>query len=408
MSRGATLSLMGLWQFDNTILSQMILPAGVDPLTGEEKLVQRKITQIRRVDGSDAGSLAAGEIGVIYGLGENIRGINKRGWTYTSYATDEPNQTESIRSLYGAHNFFIVDGKDRFGVFIDHPGEVEFDVGYTRMHELRITPVSMDMDVYIIEGESINTIVKNFRKLIGRSYLPPKWAFGFIQSRFGGISEESVNETLAEYEKLGIPIDSFCVDIDGLDEYQNFTWHKENFPDPERFVKEKLEEGIHLVPIVDVAIRKDEKIPEYITGAEDDVFCRNDQGEDFVGYVWPGTCVFPDYFQEKTRKWFGHAYQRYLNMGVHGFWNDMNEPAVFAEPEGFKRGAEKLNSICEEYSFHKFGELMDFQKILYDPQKAGDKFQHFIKAFPFFIGETLACTFHNLVRAAADKICSSV
>ena len=46
------------------------LPAGVDPLTGEEKLVQRKITQIRRVDGSDAGSLTAGEIGVIYGLGD--------------------------------------------------------------------------------------------------------------------------------------------------------------------------------------------------------------------------------------------------------------------------------------------------------------------------------------------------
>ena len=48
----------------------VILPAGVDPLTGEEKLVQRKITQIRRVDGSDAGSLTAGEIGVIYGLGD--------------------------------------------------------------------------------------------------------------------------------------------------------------------------------------------------------------------------------------------------------------------------------------------------------------------------------------------------
>ena len=46
------------------------LPAGVDPLTGEEKLVQRKITQIRRVDGSDAGSLTDGEIGVIYGLGD--------------------------------------------------------------------------------------------------------------------------------------------------------------------------------------------------------------------------------------------------------------------------------------------------------------------------------------------------
>ena len=46
------------------------LPAGIDPLTGDERLVQRKISQIRSVDGSDAGSLTAGEIGVVYGLGD--------------------------------------------------------------------------------------------------------------------------------------------------------------------------------------------------------------------------------------------------------------------------------------------------------------------------------------------------
>jgi len=46
------------------------LPAGVDPLTGEEKWVQKKITQIRTVDGADAGTLRAGEIAVVYGLGD--------------------------------------------------------------------------------------------------------------------------------------------------------------------------------------------------------------------------------------------------------------------------------------------------------------------------------------------------
>lgn len=324
-------------------------------------------------------SLSLKEDEAIYGLGENVRGINKRGYLYISNNVDDAPETEGKHSLYSSHNFIIVAGKERtFGVFFDDPAWFSFDLGFSDPDMAVMTSRYGDLAVYIIEDDGLNAIAKEFRRLIGRSYLPPKWAFGFIQSRFGGISEESVNETLAEYEKLGIPIDSFCVDIDGLDEYQNFTWHKENFPDPERFVKEKLAQGIHLIPIVDVAIRKDENIPEYVSGAEEDVFCHNDQGEDFVGYVWPGTCVFPDYFQEKTRKWFGHCYQRYLNMGVHGFWNDMNEPAVFAEPEGFRRGAEKLNSICEEYSFLKFGELMEFQKILFDLEKAGDKFQHCI------------------------------
>ena len=140
-----------------------------------------------------------------------------------------------------------------------------------------------DLTVYILECGDINAITKEFRKLVGRSYLPPKWAFGFIQSRFGDVSEECINETLAEYNRLGIPIDSFCIDIDGLDEYQNFTWHREKFPEPERFVREKLAEGIHLIPIVDVAIRQDENTPEYISGVKADVFCHNDAGEKFIG-----------------------------------------------------------------------------------------------------------------------------
>ena len=81
---------------------------------------------------------------IVYGLGENIRGINKRGWTYTSYANDDPNHLETVRNLYAAHNFFIVDGKERLGVFIDHPGEVVFDIGYTNSipasaHSMRIS-----------------------------------------------------------------------------------------------------------------------------------------------------------------------------------------------------------------------------------------------------------------------------
>ena len=247
-------------------------------------------------------SLTLGQDEAIYGLGENIRGINKRGYLYISNNVDDAPETEGKHSLYSAHNFLLISGRERtFGVFFDDPAWFSFDLGFTNPDMAVMTSRFGDLAVYIVEGEDPNAIVKNFRKLIGPSYLPPKWAFGFIQSRFGGVSEQSINETLAEYEKLGIPIDSFCVDIDGLDQFQNFTWHKENFPDPERFVKEKLEQGIHLIPIVDVAIRQDENTPEYVSGVKDDVFCRSEEGEPFIGYVWPGKCVFPDYFQELKR-----------------------------------------------------------------------------------------------------------
>ena len=97
---------------------------------------------------------------VLYGLGENVRGINKRGWVYESKCSDDGNHTEGKSSLYGAYNFMIVSGKDTFGFFIDYPGKVTFDCGYTDMDTLRITVAEENYDLYIIEGESLLLNVK--------------------------------------------------------------------------------------------------------------------------------------------------------------------------------------------------------------------------------------------------------
>ncbi len=331
----------------------------------------------------------------IYGLGENVRGINKRGFVYISNNVDDAPETEDKSSLYSGHNFLLVKGSSKcLGVYFDDPAWIEFDLGFTQPDMANITSRYGDLNVYLIEAESANAVVKDFRQLIGRSYLPPKWAFGYIQSRFGDVSEEGINEAIREYEGLNMPIDAFCIDIDGLEEYQNFTWNREKFPEPQRFVREKLEQGIHLVPIVDVAIRQDEKNPDYASGKAQDVFCKGPEGTEFAGYVWPGKCVFPDYFQENTRKWFGHLYQDYLKMGVHGFWNDMNEPSIFAGEAGCQRAAQVAADACKEYSFLNFGRLKDIDRLLYTPGEDDRNFCH-------RIGDSLVpnARVHNLYGA---------
>ena len=100
---------------------------------------------------------------IVYGLGENVRGINKRGFLYKSKCSDDPCHQESTNSLYGAHNFIIVSGKQLFGVFVDFPGEVIWDIGYTKLHELVITPKEPDFDIYIIEGDDEKSIVHRSR-----------------------------------------------------------------------------------------------------------------------------------------------------------------------------------------------------------------------------------------------------
>ena len=134
---------------------------------------------------------------VVYGLGEMPRGLNKRGWHYIANNTDESHHTEDKLSYYGAHNFLLIDGgagRECFGVFIDFPGKVRYDIGYTEYDTLRFSTEEPDYELYIITGDDLNDISRQFRQLIGRSYIPPKWAFGLAQSRFGYKTEADIRE----------------------------------------------------------------------------------------------------------------------------------------------------------------------------------------------------------------------
>lgn len=284
---------------------------------------------------------------IIYGLGENVRGMNKRGWRYVSECADNPNHCEHTSSLYGAHNFIMAgDGVQKTcGLFVDTPGRVTFDAGYTDIDELCITMEDGDYKLYLIEGASYPDVVKEFRELIGRSYIAPRWAFGYGQSRWSYNTADEVREVAAEYKKRNIPIDSIYLDIDYMERYKDFTINRDTFADFEDLVKEMKEQKIHLVLIIDGGVKKEDGYDVYEEGKEKGYFCKDEDGEDFVIGVWPGKCCFPDMLNDEAREWFGDKYRILIDKGIDGFWNDMNEPAIFYSEKRLKKVFDKM----EEY-----------------------------------------------------------
>lgn len=266
---------------------------------------------------------------IVYGLGEQIRGINKRGWQYVSWNYDNPNHHEDTRSLYGAHNFIIIHGTVTFGAFFDFAGKMEFDIGYTKRSMMQIHAASNNLTVYIITGESEKDIVKQFRKMVGRSYIPPFWAFGYGQSRWGYKTEEDIRTVAKQYQDAGIPLDSIYLDIDYMERYKDFTVDTKRFPNLKGLATDMKEQGIHLVPIIDAGVKIEDGYDVYEEGVQNNYFCKNAEDGDFVGAVWPGRVHFPDFLQPKARDWFGKKYAVLTEQGIDGFWNDMNEPAIF-------------------------------------------------------------------------------
>ena len=282
----------------------------------------------------------------VYGLGENVRGINKRGFEYISNCTDQPKHHEDTKSLYGAHNFLIVDGETRFGLFFDYPSTMTFDVAYRTKDNLVITCDRSDLYLYVITGDSDLDIVKQFRKIIGRSYIAPKFAFGFGQSRWGYRTKEDFRKVVNEHRSKHIPLDMVYMDIDYMEDFKDFTLNPDEFADFPDFVEEMREQNIHLVPIIDAGVKIEKGYDVYEEGIEKGYFCKRADGSEFVAAVWPGETHFPDFLNPDARRWFGDKYKILLDMGIDGFWNDMNEPAIFYTPEGL----ENVKKLIKDFS----------------------------------------------------------
>ena len=358
-------------------------------------------------DGVFTYALSEGDI--VYGLGEQIRGINKRGWQYVSWNYDNPNHHEDTRSLYGSHNFIIICGKQTFGAFFDYAGRMEFDIGYTKRSLMQIKPEKNDIAVYIITGENEKDIVKQFRQLIGRSYIPPFWAFGYGQSRWGYRNEQDIRTVAEKYREAGVPLDSIYLDIDYMERYKDFTVDKERFPDLKKLSDDMKSQGIHLVPIIDAGVKIEDGYDVYEEGVKNNYFCKNAEGKDFVGAVWPGRVHFPDFLQPEARDWFGRKYAALTDLGIEGFWNDMNEPAIFYTED-------RLADTCNEIKKLTSGNMGINEYFAFTGMVAGlngnkgdyDKFYHNVNGKMVKHSEVHNLYGMNMTRSANEalrKIC---
>ena len=293
--------------------------------------------------------LTLSEQAAVYGLGEMPRGINKRGWHYITNNTDESRHSEDKLSFYGAHNFLLVrDGSTCFGLFVDFPGKVYYDIGYTRHDLFSFHTETPDYDLYLLSGGNENAICKEFRTLIGRSYIPPRWAFGLAQSRWGYKTEEDVREVARQYKEHDLPLDMICMDIEYMQDYADFTVNKERFPDLTKLSADLKAQGIRLVPIIDAGVRVDPNDSTCTEGLEKGYFCKKADGTPFVAAVWPGKAYFADFLRPEVREWFGHKYKALTDCGIEGFWNDMNEPSLFYSPERLHAFLNDMASLREK------------------------------------------------------------
>ena len=266
-----------------------------------------------------------------FGLGDKSGKLNLKGQQLENWCTDAFGFSAESDPLYRSIPFYygLQNGK-AYGIFLHNSYKSFFDFGASDPTICSFSATGGEMDYFFIYGPELLDVAHHYHDLTGKPELPPLWALGFHQCRWSYYPESRVKELADNFRKQQIPCDAIYLDIDYMDGYRCFTWNKDYFPDPAALINSIREQGFHTVVMIDPGIRVDKDYKIYTSGMEEDAFCRRTTGEIMQGPVWPPNCVFPDYTSEKVRNWWGKLYEELYNKdGVSGFWNDMNEPALF-------------------------------------------------------------------------------
>ena len=268
-----------------------------------------------------------------YGLGEKTLPYNKYGSRATMWNSDFPAYSVKLDPLYESIPFLLkADPSGAYGLFFDNTFKTNFDIGASDSDRLVYSAAGGALELYLITGKNAAEVVQRFSELTGKMHMPPVWGLGYQQSRWSYYPEQKVLDLAHGFRDRKIPCDVIYLDINYMDGYKCFTWSPKDFPTPKNMLDELHELGFKVVTIIDPGIKDEKGYHVFDSGVKEDVFVKKPDGKYFIGQVWPGDCAFPDFFNRKTRDWWGDQYRFLLDYGVDGFWNDMNEPSVFNTP----------------------------------------------------------------------------
>ncbi|ABW02451.1 alpha-glucosidase MalA [Caldivirga maquilingensis] len=319
----------------------------------------------------------------VLGLGEKAfeldrRRIRVRMWNLDASAPAPYNWYSD--PLYASIPFLIsVRNGEAVGLFVNSPAELIIDTGLTKYDEVTVLIPHNDVELYLIKGPSIERVIENYTSITGKPLDPPDWALDYQISRCCGYEpQDMVIRIIDEYDKFSAKPAAVYLDLQYMDSSKTFTWDRVKFPNPRQLTENLHDRGVRLVTIIDHWVKLDQNYEVFISGLGK--YCETPNGELYTGRGWPGTVVFPDFFNKEAREWWASLIERWVReYGVDGIWLDMNEPTDYVK--------EREWSI-DRGTLHR---LDDGRRIRHELAR---------NAYPYF--QAMA-TYEGLKRAGHDK-----
>ncbi|RWR87274.1 Glycoside hydrolase [Cinnamomum micranthum f. kanehirae] len=328
----------------------------------------------------------------LYGTGEVSGQLERTGKRVFTWNTVAGAYGSGTTSLYQSHPWVlaVLPNGEALGVLADTTRRCEIDLQKESTIKFN-SPASYPV-ITFGPFASPTAVLISLSHAIGTVFMPPKWSLGYHQCRWSYDSDERVLKVARTFREKGIPCDVIWMDIDYMDGFRCYTFDKKRFPNPKSMVNDLHINGFKAVWMLDPGIKCEKGYFIYDSGSESDIWILKENGEPYVGEVWPGSCVFPDFTQEKTRLWWAHLVKEFVSNGVDGIWNDMNEPAVFKTltktmPESnIHRGDIELGGCQHHSHYHNVYGMLMARSTFEGMKMATEKKRPFVLTRAGFIG----------------------
>ena len=258
----------------------------------------------------------------IYGLGERFTNFIKNGQTVDIWNEDGGTGTEQA---YKNIPFYLSNRK--YGLFVDNPGKVSFEVGSEKVSRVQFSVPGEEMSYSVIGGENLKAILNTYTDLTGKAPLVPDWSYGlWLSTSFTtDYDEKTVLEFVDGMAKRNIPLSVFHFDCRWMKELEwcNFDWDKSKFPDPEGLLKKLHDRGLKVCVWINSYIGQ--KSPLFEEGAKNGYFIKNEDGSVWQWDKWQAGMAIVDFTNPEATKWYQGYLKKLVAMGVDCFKTDFGE-----------------------------------------------------------------------------------
>ena len=284
-------------------------------------------------EGKQIATIHVGEGVDLYGTGEVTGPLKRNGRKISLWNIDTPAYgVDGGSHLYQSHPWVMglrADGS-AFGIIADNTWRQTISTDQDVVFESD----GPAFRVVIIERPNVQQLMQALADLTGHMELPPLWSLGYHQCRHTYYPDGRVMEVADLLRKHQIPSDVIWMDIDYMNGYRIFTFNPDGFSNPLRLNDYLHQNHFKTVYMIDPGVKVEEGYFVDDQGTAGDYWVKDKNGQVFEGNVWPGACHFPDFTRPEVRSWWATLYKDFMSTGVDGVWNDMNEPAIFGQPEG--------------------------------------------------------------------------